>query len=390
MNPFDKTKEGIEHKFYKHDPEILKQLFGSDDLSSFWLADMDFQIAEPISKEIKRLADRGNYAYEFNTEDVFDAIVNWYKNRHQLFLDKNSFIQVNGVLTGISLLIQELTEEGDSIIIQTPVYHQFASIVKNTNRRLVQNPLIFQNGKYEMDFEDLESKIESEDVKIIVLCNPHNPVGRVWSRKELQRLSDIATQHNVLIISDEIHSDVVYNGNKFNSILILDDKRHIALLGSPAKTFGMQSFSNGYIYIPDGETRKLIGDKAESLYLHHGNVFTNYATIAAYNHGSEWLDELTSYLQRNIQWMNGFLEKELPAIKLIQPEGTYQVWIDFRELGLTKEGLNTLLIDKAKIGLAPGHWFGRSGFGFMRMNIASPLSKIQDAFKRLNLAIKEK
>ncbi len=390
MKTIDKNKVVAEHNFYKHNSEVLKQLFGTDDVSSFWLADMDFQIAEPISKEIKRLADWGVFAYEFNAERVFEAIVNWYKSRHQLSLDKNSFLQVSGVLTGISLLIQELTEVGDGVLIQTPVYHQFASIIKKTNRRVVQNPLMFHNGRYEMDFADLENKLQTENVKMIVLCNPHNPVGRVWEKQELQQLADLANKYEVLIVSDEIHADIVYTGSKFNSIASLGEPKHIALLGSPAKTFGMHSFSHGYLHIRDESTRKQIREKVEILYLHHGNAISDYATIAAYQHGVDWLDELTTYLEENIRWMDDFIKRELPMLKMVKPEGTYQVWLDFREMKLSKDELNHLLTDNAKLALAPGSWFGKNGIGYMRMNIASPLNNIKDAFARLKAAIDHK
>lgn len=387
MNSFDVVNENYEHKFAKQDPKMLQNMFGANNLTSFWIADMDFKVAQPITDELKRIVNRGIYAYEFATQDVYNAIIDWNITRHQLSLDAKSFIQVSGVLTGISLLIRELTQPNDGILIQTPVFHQFAQIIKKSNRKIVRNPLQIVNGKYEMDYDDLEKKLQTENIKIILLCNPHNPVGRVWKKKELEKLTALANQYNVTIVSDEIHSDIIYSGHQFNSILSFESDNHIALLGSPAKTFGMQSISNGYIYIPNENTRKKIKNRVGAMYLDHGNAFTTFATIAAFKYGGQWLDELLIYLEKNIAWIQSFLQKELPMIKMYDVEGTYQIWLDFREMDLSKEELNQLLIEKAKLALTPGNWFDRDSALFMRMNIASPLTKIQSAFQAIAVSI---
>ncbi|MEM7368138.1 MAG: PatB family C-S lyase [Bacteroidota bacterium] len=386
MSSFDIKKENVEHRFAKHNPHMLKNMFGSDDLTPFWIADMDFPIAEPITKELQRLVDRGVYAYEFAADSVFNAIIDWNNDRHALALERQSFVQITGVLTGISLLIRELTQVGDGILIQTPVYHQFPRLIKASNRRIVRNPLRIVEGEYRMDFIDLEKKLQSENVKIILLCNPHNPIGRVWNQEELQQLVALAEAYELRIISDEIHADIIYPGHKFNSILSMPESRHIALLGSPAKTFGMQSIANGYLYIREETIRKHIKDIVEGMYLDHGNAFTTFGTIAAYQHGGPWVDELIAYLGETIQWIRSYLHKEFPMIKMYPVEGTYQIWLDFREMNLDSEELNSLLIDKARLALTPGSWFGKESSLFMRMNIASPLSSIQQAFEQLKQA----
>ncbi|MCG8332735.1 MAG: PatB family C-S lyase [Chitinophagales bacterium] len=389
MNPFNIINEDYQHQFARQDPKMLKNMFGSEDLTPFWIADMDFRVAQPITDELKRLVERGIYAYEFATQDVYNAIVDWNNKRHQLSLDTKSFLQISGVLTGISLLIRELTEPNDGILIQTPVYHQFAQIIKKSDRRIVRNPLQIIDGKYEMDFKDLEKKLQTENVKIILLCNPHNPVGRVWKKEELEKLTALANKHGVTIVSDEIHSDIIYSGHRFNSILSLGQKNHIAMLGSPAKTFGMQSISNGYIYIPNETIRKQIKNTIGAMYLNHGNALTTFATIAAFKEGGIWLDDLLHYLERNISWIQDFVQKELPFVKMYPIEGTYQAWLDFREMNLNKEELDQLITEKAKLALTPGNWFDRDSALFMRMNIASPLTKIQTAFKQLQTALSE-
>ncbi|MDY8134344.1 PatB family C-S lyase [Aquimarina sp. 2201CG5-10] len=389
MSLFDNVLENYKHHFAKHNPQMLKHIFGSDDVMPFWIADMDFKVADPISKELKRLVDRGIYAYEFDASNVYKEIVSWNERRHQLLLDKNAFVQVTGVLTGISLAIRELTEINDGVLIQTPVYHQFAQIIKTANRKIVKNPLKMVNGAYEMDFEDLEQKLKTENVKIILLCNPHNPVGRVWKHEELEKVIKLASIYNVTIISDEIHADIIYSKHKFQSITSFSTKNQITLIGSPAKTFGMQSISNGYLYIPDESIRQQIKNEVDSMYLNHGNAFSTFATIAAFKYGDFWLDELLTYLEQTIIWIQEYLKEELSMIAMYPVEGTYQVWLDFSKFNYSKEELNDLLVDKAKLGLTPGYWFDKEYKQFARMNIASPLPKIQEAFNNLKVAIHE-
>jgi len=389
MNAFDNIKGDFEHRFVRQDPKMLENMFGARELASFWLADMDFKIAPPITKELERIVNRGVYAYEFATGEVFDAIVDWNRTRHHLDLNHRSFVQVSGVLTGISLLIRELTQPNDGILIQTPVYHQFARVIKSNGRKIIRNPLQIIDGNYEMDFEDLEKKLQANKVEVILLCNPHNPVGRVWRKEELQTLLEVANRYNVTIISDEIHADIIYAGYNFNSLMSLSVGKHISLIGSPAKTFGMQSISNGYIYIPDEIKMKQIKKTVGAMYLNHGNAFTTFATIAAFQHGGPWLDELLVYLERSISWIQKFLHEELPLIKIYPVEGTYQIWLDFRPMNLNQKDLTQLLTQKAKLALTPGGWFDRESPLFMRMNIAAPLSKIQAAFQQLSIAANE-
>jgi cystathionine beta-lyase len=242
---------------------------------------------------------------------------------------------------------------------------------------------------YQMDFEDLEEKFKSETVKIMLCCNPHNPLGRVWSRETIQKLLDLATAYNVTIISDEIHGDIVYKGATFNSITAFEQDQHIAIIGSPAKTFGMQGIATGYLYIPNEKMHAHLKKAITTLYLDHGNALSVYATIAAYTKGQQWLEELLAYLQNTLHWISEFLAKELPQVQLWKPQGTYQIWLDFSALNLSEDALKTLLFQKAKLGFAPGSWFGEQCGQFMRMNIASPLVVIQTAFQQLKTVIQE-
>ena len=388
MSLFDKIHTDFEHQFVKNNPNYLESLFGTKDVAPFWIADMDFKVAAPITNELQRLVTRGMYAYEFDTNKIFQAIADWNLKRHQLKLHRKSFVQVPGVLTGIALLIRELSNEGDGVMVQTPVYHQFYQIIKTAHRKIVRNPLKIVDGRYEMNFEDLEQKLQTENVKILLLCNPHNPVGRVWNKIEMQKLTDLATTYNVTIISDEIHSDIIYANTKFNSIASFSDK-HITILGSPAKTFGMQSISCGYLYIPNKDIFTNIKATIGSMYLDHGNAFSTFATIAAYTKGEKWVDELVMYLEKNRNWIQNFVHTEIPQIKIFVPEGTYQIWLDFSKLYMSDEELKNLIFTKAKLALTPGTWFDENHTQFMRMNIASPLSKLEEAFSQLKNAIHE-
>lgn len=374
--------------YAKNNPTFLQSMFGKTDIMPLWIADMDFKVAEPITKELQRLIDRANFAYEFNSEQVFDALANWNKKRHGLTLKSTSFLQVSGVLTGLGLLIRELTNESDSVMIQTPVYHQFFKVIETAKRKVVENPLKIVNGNYQMDFENMEEQFKTKKIKVILLCNPHNPVGRVWRKDELQQLILLANTYNVRIISDEIHSEIVYTNATFNSITAFDNTaQHITVIGSPAKTFGMQSIANGYLYIPDKKTHQQVKDTITSLYLDHGNTLSSYATLAAYTCGEKWVNETVAYLEKTVNWIADYLQKELPKIKLIQPEGTYLVWLDCSALHLSPEELNRLMVDSANLALAPGTWFGNKDSQFMRMTIASPLEKIQQAFYQIKTAV---
>jgi cystathionine beta-lyase len=389
MNKFDIIHDNYKDSFIKSNPATLRSLFGATDLMPLWIADMDFKIAQEITEEFQRLIDRGIYAYEFRTDEVFKAISDWNFKRNQLKLNKKAFVQVTGVLTGITILIRQLSKVGDGILVQSPVYHQFYKIIKNSNRKIISNPLKKIDGRYEMDFEDLEQKIQSENIKIMLLCNPHNPVGRVWSRSELQKLIDLANIYNFTIISDEIHSDIIFSKTTFNSIASFNQEKHISVLGSPAKTFGMQSIANGYLYIPNHKLHHQIKQEISSLYLDHGNAFTAFATIAAYTKGEKWVNELVEYLEKTVNWIQEFIKHQLQGVQLIVPEGTYQIWLDFSHLQLNETKLKKLVFEKAKLALAPGLWFDKNQPQFMRMNIASPLTQIQQAFNQLKLAIHE-
>jgi cystathionine beta-lyase len=380
MSKFDTAPAKTGDTFVRHNPNYLKMFYGTDQVTPFWLADMDLPIADPIKDALKYVAERGQFAYEFNSEGIFAAISGWFSRRHDLTLKPENFVPFPGVLTAISLLIRELSDEGDGVLIQVPAYHQFGKIITSAGREVVKSSLINDGGHYRMDFDDMEVKLAPKTVKLMLLCNPHNPVGRVWTAEELARVVDIAERHNVTIISDEIHADIVYGDNRFTSLSSLDKQRHVSVLGSPAKTFGMQSISNGYIYTENVDILKRMKHVEDSMYLGHGNAFTTFATIAAYEKGDEWVDDLLIYLQGTVDWIAEYLAQDLPTVKMSPVEGTYQVWLDCSETGLAGDNLKAKL-GEAGFGATPGTWFDEAATQFIRINIAAPRADIQDALK---------
>jgi len=396
MSQFENTLSRGDNTFIKTKPEMLNNFYGTTDIFPYWVADMDFQVAQPITQELDRLVKRGVFAYEFNEEGIFSAISHWYSTRHHIELSEKNFVQVPGVLSGIALLLRQFTQAGDAVLIHTPAYHQFANLINKADRKLVKSELIINdvnelsdvdgNG-YQIDFEQFERQIQAENVKAIIFCNPHNPTGRVWSQAELELLVAIAARHQVLIISDEMHSDIIFSDSKFSSLASFDYENIITLIGSPAKTFGMHSISNGYVYTNNQSLLSTIKHEVSGMYLDHGNAFTSFATIAAYEKGAAWLDEMLVYLEETQAWIQNFIADNIPQIRVFKPEGTYQVWFDFSGLGLDEETLKSLVFKQAKMGLTPGIWFGAKSPQYMRMNIATSRLNIVKSFELLKSAV---
>ncbi|WP_216825784.1 MalY/PatB family protein [Ruegeria sp. EL01] len=386
MSPFDTAPAKTGDTFVRHDPNFLNMVFGTEQVTPLWVADMDFAVANPIQEELLRLANRGQFSYEFNSKGVFAAISNWFKRRHNLSLDPEKFEQVPGVLTAIAMLIRELTEPGDSVLMQVPAYHQFGKVISTAGRNIVKSPLRNIDGSYEMDYTDLEEKLSAPDVKAMILCNPHNPVGRVWRRDELEQLVSITNRHGVTIISDEIHSDIIYTGHRFTSLMAVDHENHVSMIGSPAKTFGMHSISNGYVYTGNEALLERFKKTVDSMYLTHGNAFTTFATIAAYENGEAWVDELLTYLEGTLAWIDQFLKEDLPAIRMSPVEGTYQIWLDCSATGLAGDDLKATLGDSG-FGATPGTWFDQDATQFIRVNIAAPRADIKKAFRQFKTVL---
>jgi cysteine-S-conjugate beta-lyase len=366
----------------------LDNRFGMKDALPMWIADMDFKVPEVVNKAIIQRAEHGIYGYTFRPESYFEAIVDWLKKRHHWSIEKEWIAHSPGVIPALALVVRAFTQPGDKIIIQSPVYHHFSNVIKAHDRVVLNNPLQSKDGHYTMDFADLEAKIDPT-VKMLILCSPHNPVGRVWTRDELRKLGEICLKHNLLVVSDEIHFDIVYKNSvhtPFASISQAFADKSITCI-SPSKTFNLMGLQTSSLIIPNRELREMYNQEIDRLAIGSPNLFGMVALESAYRYGEEWLDGLINYLEENLDFMLAYIQQNIPQIKVVKPEGTYMVWLDCRELGLKKEDLDDFMLNKARIALNEGYIFGQEGEGFMRMNIACPRSTLEKAMHQLKQAI---
>jgi len=387
---FDRTLDRRKYPTLKWDKSLLIEHFGNSEALPFWVADMDFRAPDAVISSLARRAEHGAFGYEYRRDSYFDALLHWYENRHQWSIDPKHVELCPSVLNGISILINQHSDKGDAIILQPPVFFEFRLVIRSNDRQMIKNPLKVVDNRYRMDFEDLEEKAADPRSKILIICNPHNPVGRVWTKDELAQAGEICRQHNVLVISDEIHGDIVYNPHHFTPFASISDglaQTSVACL-SPAKTFNIAGVVDAMAIIANEQYRQEFHDFAHRYQINKTNVFASAAIEAAYGQSGEWLDGLLTYLESNIGFLRSFLQEYLPQIKLVEPEGTYLVWLDFRALGLDAKKLDRFLAQEAGIALNPGYWFGREGAGYARMNIACPQSILRDALLRLAQAVR--
>ena len=360
-----------------------------DDLIPLWVADMDFRAPDEVVSALKEKAEHGIFGYSEPKADYFEALENWFSTRHGWKVDGRKFVQTCGVVFAISALIRTLTDVGDAVLICQPVYYPFAQTILDNNRRLIVSELKNENGYYTVDYEDLERKIKDNGVKLFILCNPHNPVGRVWTKEELTRLGRICLDNDVFVISDEIHCDFTYEGNTHTVFATLgrEFEENSAICTAPTKTFNLAGLhiSNTYIY-SDSLRRKFVKELDKQGYS-QSNVMGLVACQAAYTYGADWLDELRRYLAENLSFVREYLRENIPEIKLVEPQGTYLVWLDCRCLRLTDRELKALIQDKAKLWTDDGYIFGAGGSGFERINIACPRSILKEALVNLKHAV---
>ena len=352
-----------------------------------WVADMDFPCAQPILEALHKRVDRAIFGYSsHHTSEYYQAVCGWFQRRFNWNVDSVSIVFSPGVVPAIGYLINLLTEPGDGVIIQPPVYYPFKSKIEVYGRKVVNNPLLYQSGTYSMDYEDLELKAKDPKNKLLILCSPHNPVGRVWSKEELQTLGDICFQHNVFIISDEIHFDLVRKGVIHTPLekLFPKQKERIITTTAPSKTFNLAGLQLANIIIHDPEIRdKWYAYVRDRLSINGPNALSIVAAQAAYTHGEEWLEAVLAYLDENIKFLQSFLAKHLPKVKLVPLEGTYLAWLDFTAYGFPQEELVRRIVHEAKVLLEDGTLFGEEGKGFMRMNIATTRSILDEALARM-------
>ena len=359
------------------------------DVLPLWVADMDFRTAPHIIEKAVADASLGIYGYTESKDDYFQAVANWYSTYFDWNVEKKWLVKTPGIVFAIGLAIKALTKEGDGVMIQQPVYYPFSEVIKDNDRKLVNNALVLRNGHYEIDFEDFEQKIIQEQVKLFVLCSPHNPVGRVWTKEELQKIGEICLKYGVKVVSDEIHSDFVYGDRKHYVFTTVDPRfeEFSIVCTAPSKTFNLAGLQASNIFIPNVQIRKAFLKQMSAVGYSQLNMIGLHACKAAYETGREWLEELKVYLKGNLDFVREYLEQNLPQIKLIEPEGTYLIWLDCRALGFPEAKLEHLIVHEAKLWLDSGAIFGKDGEGFERINIACPRAILEEACKRLCRAV---
>lgn len=366
----------------------MNKNFGTNDLLPMWVADMDFLTAPCIMEALKDRLEQGIFGYTTRPSSYNESIVNWLDNRFSWKIKKEWLMFSPAVITSISLLIQNLTQKNDKIMIQEPVYSPFHNIVELNERDLVISPLIkLDDGSYIMDYEDIEAKIK--DVKIFILCNPHNPVGRVWTREELTRLGQICLKHNVIVISDEIHSDIILKNHKhtpFASISKEFCKNTITCM-APTKTFNLAGLQSSFLVMSNPYYYEVMDRAFSTLDIKRNNAFSLVATEAAYNYGEDWLDELIKYIEDNVDFAIEYIKTNIPKLKVKKPEGTYLLWVDFNGLNVDEKDLKDALTNKGRVALSSGSSFGIGGGGYYRINLACPRAMVLEALKRIEFAI---
>ena len=371
--------------------EEMSGKFGSNDLLPMWIADMDIKTAPEIVEAIKEKADQAIFGYVYRPASYYETAAAWCEKRFGYKIDPKTLIHSPGVVPSMNMLVKMLTKEDEKVLIQIPVYPPFAASVKTGKRTLVTNELIKdENGYYTIDFEDLEKKLSDEKVTLMILCNPHNPVGRVWKKEELQKIGNLCVKYNVRILADEIWRDLVLPGYTHTPIASLSREiENITITCfSPTKTFNIAGLQASFAVFPREEEWKAFDNELGEMDIKRNNPFSLVGFEAAYNHGEEWLSELLVHLEGNAQYVVDFVKERLPEIKTVKPEGTYLMWLDFNGLNITPEEITEMLIKDAKVAMNDGASFGANGKGFARMNIACPRYMVEDAMARIEKAVK--
>ncbi len=383
---FDTVIDRTHNFAAKHDELEVK--FGRKDLIPLWVADMDFKVAEPIIEAIRQRAEQGIFGYTSRPESYFQTVSQWLDQRHGWVADTQLMSHSPGVVPSLSLVIQNYTQPGDKIIIQSPVYYPFFDVVESNGRILVENPLKVVKGHYEMDYDQLE-QIAQAGAKLLLLCSPHNPVGRVWEKAELERLGEICLAHGIRVIADEIHSDLVFSGHKHTPFAAISEafRQNTITCIAPSKTFNLAGLQASILIFPTRSDWAKFDAVLGNLDIRRNNCFSLVATEAAYRDGAEWLEQLKQYVAGNFVFIQDFCQKYISRIQPNYPEGTYLVWIDCRGLGMNKEQLHDFMINKAQIAMDDGYWFGSDYAGFMRLNAACPRSILAKALQQLQVAV---
>jgi cystathionine beta-lyase len=361
--------------------------FGTEDVTPLWVADMDFAAPEAVTQALAARAEHPIYGYTLYPDSLYDSLIAWLQKRHGWTVEREWVVLCPGVVPSLHAAAMAFAAPGEGVIVQPPVYFPFFSCVTNTGRSLVRNPLVERGGRYVIDFEHLEQVASS--AKLLLLCSPHNPVGRVWTPSELERLLDIARRYGLIVFSDEIHADLIYPGIRHTPLATLAGPGDAVITAvAPSKTFNIPGLGLSALIVPDAAHRAALHRVFELLHVSASNPFSVAAFEAAYREGEAWLEALLQYLAATRNAVREFLKSRLPEIALVEPEGTYLLWLDCRGLGMNDQELKTFFVAHSKVGMNPGTVFGEGGSGFMRMNIGAPSQIIMKALQRIEEALK--
>ena len=385
----DKMKYNFDERVERRDTNSIKwdtaeRSYGDKDIIPLWIADMDFKVPQEIVDAIKKRADHGVFGYTRRSPESYASVIGWMKRRYNWEIEREWIKFAPGVVPGLNIVVQAYTKPGDEIIIQTPVYHPFYSIVKNNGCQIVENPLKCVKGKYEMDFENLK-KIITKKTRMIILCSPHNPVGRVWTKEELIQLGNIAIENNILVVVDEIHGDLVYKPNVHTVFASISEEfaDNSIICTAPNKTFNIAALKTANIIIKNKTLRNQYALQFEKSFIEGPTVLGDVAQTTAYTHCDQWYEEMMKYVTDNLEFTLNFFKTRIPKIKIARPEGTYLLWLDCSGLHMNNEDLNNFFIKKCKVWFNNGATFGKAGDNFVRLNIATSRSVLQEAYERI-------
>jgi len=365
-----------------------EETFGAKEVIPMWVADMDFKTPDFIISSLRNRLDHGIYGYTFRPPEYYSSIVNWVESKHKWSVEKEWICFSPGIVPALNFCTLAFTEPGDKIIVQPPVYFPFFSAVESHGRKLIYSQLKESGGKWEMDFDSLISSID-EKTKMIIISNPHNPVGRAWTPEELTRLAEICLSKNILVLSDEIHSDLVLPGHTHTVFASLSEKiaDNTVTLIAPSKTFNLAGFSTSSVIISNPLLRKSFNRIVDNLHVGNGNIFGTIASISAYTHGHQWLDELLHYIDYNIDYVSDYFSQMIPEIIPVKPEATYMIWLDCRKFGMSGKELQHFFTYQAGVGINEGSTFGPGGEGFVRMNVATTRQTVTKAMEQIEKAV---
>jgi cystathionine beta-lyase len=367
--------------------DLLETIFGNGEALPFWVADTDFRVPDFIMDALRRRMNHEILAYSYRPESYYEAIISWMDRKHGWKIEKEMITSSPGVVSAVTMLIMALSEPGDKVIVQPPVYFPFFSSIKGSGRKMVENPLMLRDGRYTFDFENLKQIIDTQ-TRLLILCSPHNPGGMVWKREELEELSRICTEKGIVIVSDEIHADLVFSGSKHIPIPMISEEiaMNSAVLMAASKTFNVAGLSTAFVIIPNKKLRVKYERVLHTVHIEGGNIFGNIATEAALKNGYDWVSQLMAYLENNYNFLETFLTTRMPKVKIMKPEATFLVWLDFSAYNLTEIQLGKILINGG-VALNNGTKFGTGGDGYFRLNFGCPKAILEEALIRIEKAL---